>query len=278
MSASGQATSGQAADAGMRVVRSALAVLEAVAELQPVGVSAVARATGIPKSTVQRCLLTLRQAGWLTPAPSDPRRWAMTGRALVVGLRGSTETGIREAALAVMQELRDETRETIHLSGFGAEHAVAVPGDDSAPAPALVVIDRLDGTEPVRTWVRLGTRVPLHASCSGRSVLSRLPAAEVEALLDGPLERFSDSTLVGRAELRAELDAVRERGYAVAEGSWRQGVGAVAAALVGPDGYPVGALAVSVPAQRFDAARAAALGPLVAAAATRVEAVLQQGA
>lgn len=256
-------------DAGMRAVRATLAVLEAVSELQPVGVSALARATGIPKSTVQRSLVTLREAGWLTPARSDPRRWAMTGRALAVGLRGSTETTLREAALAEMQELRDRTRETIHLSGFGPEHAAA-----GEAGPAMVVIDRLDSTEPVRTWVRLGTRVPLHASCSGRAVLSRLPADEADRLLDGGLERFSAQTLVDRDALRAELREVRDRGWATARASWRQGVGAVAAALLGPDGRPVGALAVSVPMQRFDDGRARELGPQVAATAARISDLL----
>lgn len=269
MSVLGTSAPGLPSGDGMRAVRATLAVLEAVSELQPVGVSALARATGIPKSTVQRSLLTLREAGWLTPARSDPRRWAMTGRALAVGLRGSTETTLREAALAQMQELRDRTRETIHLSGFGPEHAAA-----GETGPAMVVIDRLDSTEPVRTWVRLGTRVPLHASCSGRAVLSRLPDDEAEALLAGGLERFSAQTLVDRDALRAELRAVRDRGWATAMASWRQGVGAVAAALLGPDGRPVGALAVSVPMQRFDDGRARELGPQVAAAAARISGLL----
>ncbi|WP_219419190.1 IclR family transcriptional regulator [Pseudonocardia nigra] len=252
-------------DSGMRVVRTALQVLETVSDLQPVGVSAIARATGIPKSSVQRCLVSLREAGWLAPAPRDPQRWTLTGRALAVGLRGFAEAGLREAAMAVMQDLRDETRETIHLIGFGPDHAT-----DSA----AVVVDRLESPEPVRTWVRLGTRVSLHASASGRAMLSRLPQDEVDRLLAGPLERFSDRTLVDRDALAADLQAVRERGYATAEQSWRAGVGAVAAAVVGADDRPVGAIAISVPLQRFDADRARTLGPVVAAAAARVTAAL----
>jgi IclR family transcriptional regulator, acetate operon repressor len=263
--------SAPAPDAGMRVVVTALQVLEAVSELQPVGVSALARATGIPKSSVQRCLVSLHAAGWITTPAGEPHRWALTGRALTVGLRGSTEQGLREAALAVMQDVRDETRETIHLVGFGAEHA---PAPDAEPA-ALVVIDRLDSPEPVRTWVRLGTRVPLHASCSGRAVLSRLPDAEVDRLLAGSLERFSAQTITDRNTLAAELRRVRERGWAIADQSWRAGVGAVAAPVVDALGRPVGALAISVPQQRFGPGRAGELGPLAVAAAERVSAALR---
>jgi DNA-binding IclR family transcriptional regulator len=267
------AASEPASASGMRVVRTALRVLETVSELQPVGVSAIARATGVPKSSVQRCLVSLREAGWISSPAGDPQRWVLTGRALAVGLRGSAVPGLREAALAVMQELRDATRETIHLVGFGAEHAPVAAGDAADPA-ALVVIDRLDSPEPVRTWVRLGTPVPLHASCSGRAVLARLPDDEALALLGDDLERFSARTITDRDALVAELQAVRERGYAVAEGSWRAGVGAVAAAVVDAAGRPVGALAVSAPQQRFDAARAVELGAAVVAAAGRVSAAL----
>jgi IclR family transcriptional regulator, acetate operon repressor len=260
-----------AAEPGMRVVRTALCVLEAVSELQPVGVSAIARATGVPKSSVQRCLVSLREAGWISSPPGGPQRWTLTGRALAVGLRGSAEHGLREAAHAVMQDLRDRTRETIHLIGFGAGHS---PASDADPA-ALVVIDRLDSPEPVRTWVRLGTRVPLHASCSGRAVLSRLPETEARALVGDGLERFSDQTITDHDALAAELRTVRGRGYAIADQSWRSGVGAVAAAVVDAAGRPVGALAVSAPQQRFDADRAVELGTAAVAAATRVSAAMR---
>jgi IclR family transcriptional regulator, acetate operon repressor len=259
-----------ATESGMRVVRTALRVLEVVSELQPVGVSAIARATGVPKSSAQRCLVTLREAGWISAPPDGPQRWSLTGRALAVGLRGATEHGLREAALAVMQDLRDATRETIHLIGFGAEHA---PASDAGSA-ALVVIDRLDSPEPVRTWVRLGTLVPLHASCSGRAVLSRLPEAEARALVGDAPERYSDRTITDPDVLATELRTVRERGYAIADESWRSGVGAVAAAVVDAAGRPVGALAVSAPQQRFDADRAAELGDAAVAAAARVSAAL----
>lgn len=252
MSASGHA---------MRTVITTLRVLETVAELQPVGVSAIARATGTPKSSVHRCLVTLREAGWLTSSRSDRTQWVLTGRALSVGIHASVELGLREAALSTMQELRDETHETIHL--------ISYDGDRD-----LVVVDRLDSDEPVRTWVRLGVRVPMHASCSGRAILARLPDAEVERLLSGELERFSETTPADREAVMEDLRTVRARGYATNDRAWRPGVGAVGAALTGPQGRPLGAIAVSAPIQRYDADRARELGLLAVDAARRIGANL----
>lgn len=251
-----------AAGGGMRAVITTLRVLETVAELQPVGVSAIARATRIPKSSVHRCLLTLREAEWLMTSRDDRTQWVLTGRALSVGIHASVELGLREAALPTMRDLRDETHETIHLlSSYGTDHD-------------LVVIDRMDSDEPVRTWVHLGARAPLHASCSGRAVLARLPDSEVERLLSGELERFSETTPADLPAVLEDLRRVREVGYATNDCAWRPGVGAVGAALVNPQGRPVGALAISVPVQRYDAERAGRLGPMAVAAARRISAAL----
>ncbi|WP_314177687.1 IclR family transcriptional regulator [Streptomyces winkii] len=249
------------AGGGMRAVITTLRVLETVAELQPVGVSTIARATHIPKSSVHRCLVTLREAEWLTTSRGDSTRWVLTGRALSVGIHAPAGLGLREAALPAMRELRDETHETIHLSSYGADHD-------------LVVIDRMDSDEPVRTWVRLGTPVPLHASCSGRAILATMPDPEVERLLTGELERFSETTPGDLGAVLDDLRRVREVGYATNDCAWRPGVGAVGAALLDPRGRPAGALAISVPIQRYDAERALRLGPLAAEAARRIGAAL----
>ncbi len=253
-------------ESGMRAALTTLRVLETVADLQPAGVTAVARAAGIPKSSAQRCLHTLRDAGWLAPAHSDRARWALTGKALTVGLRASADVGLREAARPTMQWLRDETDETVHLSSYS--------GQSHRPREALVIVDRLDSTQPVRTWVRLGTHVPLHASCSGRAVLATLPDNEIDTALSDPLERYSENTLASRDAVLADLVRVRERGYATVENGWRQGVGAVGAALLDPRHRPVGALAVSLPAQRYDQGRSRELGPLVATAAREISGTL----
>lgn len=251
---------------GMRAALTTLRVLETVANLQPAGVSAIARAADIPKSSAQRCLRTLREAGWLTAAHTDRTAWVLTGKALTIGLRASADVGLREAARGTMQWLREETGETIHLSSYG--------GESQRPQETLVIVDRLDSTQPVRTWVRLGTQVPLHASCSGRAVLAQLPDTELDTVLAGPLERYTESTLATKEDVLADLHAVRERGYATVESGWRTGVGAVAAALLDNRARPLGALAISMPSQRYDTDRARTLGPLVAAAARDISGTL----
>ncbi|MBF8187196.1 IclR family transcriptional regulator [Nonomuraea sp. K274] len=228
----------------MRNVINALRVLEEVAIRQPAGVGELARGLGLPKSTVQRSLRTLYEAGWIRPAGGGLTRWQVTGKARQVGRRA--EFGLRDAAMPVMEDLRQRTGETIHLM---------VPEGD-----AVVLIERLETDKPLRIVLPLGIRLPLHASANGKAVLAHLsrPVAELPA--------YTETTITDPDALRAELAAVHVRGYADNRGEWRSDIAAVAAAVLGPDG-PVASLSVSTPASRMPDDRRVEYGKLVTLAA-----------
>ena len=245
---------------GMRSVRTALRVLEGVADHQPAGVGELSRTLGLPKSSVQRALQTLGAAGWIRPAPGQVTRWVLTSRARRVGRLAAEENSIREAALGAMEHLRAETGETVHLM---------VPD-----GPRAVLIERLETSNPVRIVLALGSSAPLHGSSNGKAILARLPTDEAEAILNGELPRYTDNTIVDREQLAAELAEIRRRGYATNNGEWRADIAAVAAAIVGPDGRPVASLSVSTPISRMPPDLPSRYGALVSAAARQVSAAL----
>jgi DNA-binding IclR family transcriptional regulator len=114
----------------------------------------------------------------------------------------------------------------------------------------------------------LGHAVPLHATSTGKAFLAALPAAELDALLRAPLRRFTETTITDPEELRAELDAVRARGYADSRGElepalWGVSAAAQATAVVSVWGAD---------ARVRD--RVEQLGPRAAAAARELEALL----
>ncbi|TMS00587.1 IclR family transcriptional regulator [Nonomuraea basaltis] len=237
----------------MQNVITALRVLEEVASRQPAGVGELARGLGLPKSTVQRSLRTLHDAGWIRPAGGAVTRWQVTSKALQVGRRA--ELGLRDVALPVMEELRQRTGETIHLM---------VPEGD-----AVVLIERLETDKPLRIVLPLGIRLPLHASANGKAVLAHLdrPIAELPA--------YTGTTIIDPELLRAELAEVRARGYADNRGEWRADIAAVASAVLGPEG-PVASLSVSTPASRMPDDLRPEYGKLVTQAARTLTESLRQ--
>ncbi|GAA3746805.1 DNA-binding IclR family transcriptional regulator [Spinactinospora alkalitolerans] len=244
----------------MRSVITALHVLDAVAERQPIGVSDLARAMDIPKSSVQRALRALESAGWIrSVAPEQGSGWVLTTKAGDLAQHIAGDLGVREAALPVMAELRDRTGEEVHLT---------IREDQE-----VVVIERVESTHPVRIHWPAGTRSPCHASANGKAILAHLRPADLAVALPGPLPGFTESTITAPEKLRAELAAVRARGYAVARSELRADIASVAAPILSPSGTPIAALSVFLPMHRLDD-DTAPLGELVRANAQRIAAAV----
>jgi IclR family acetate operon transcriptional repressor len=236
-------------------VVNALRVLEAVAAAQPVGVSELARTVGLPKTSVQRAARTLHHAGWIQPLGTEPTRWALTTHMLDLSLHAYGEYQLRDLAHPAMQHIRDHTGETVHLIVMDHEH------DDG------VVVHRVDSDQSVRAFVKVGSRSPLHATASGKAMLSRMTEREVERILGAGLPAYTRHTTTDPEALRRELRVFREQGYAVNEGGWRHEVASVSSPIMRADGLPLGAVTISIPFSRFDAARVPDFGALVTAAA-----------
>ncbi|MFI6007384.1 IclR family transcriptional regulator [Streptomyces sp. NPDC051243] len=241
----------------MKSVTRSLRILEAVAQHQPVTVGELTKLFGLPKSTVQRTLVTLAEAGWLRANRKDTTRWEIGARVLAVRPAALQGSSLFAAAREPMVRLRDAVNETIHLS---------VPD----ALQCMVVVDRVDCDHPVRTFHTIGDTSPLHATAVGRAVLAHLPRRDVDDLIAAGLERFSDTTPVEPDELRAELDRIRTDGYAVNRNQYRPGVCAVAAAVLDEDGTPLAAVAVSMPEARYDGEQTPKWGRLVADTAAEI--------
>ncbi|MGH9062045.1 MAG: IclR family transcriptional regulator [Acidimicrobiales bacterium] len=234
-----------------------LKVLEALASQQPIGVSRLARELGMPKSTVQRCLLTLEDAGWIQAWAEGETRWTLTTKALTIGRRASPELGLREAALPVMHDLSQQTDETVYLTvreGYGS-----------------VLVERLDSTQAVRTYLPLGTRGPLHGPSTGKAILAHLGPTELDDVLARGLERYTERTLCQPARLRKELEKIRADGYAVNIGEWRKDVAGIGAPVFNANGTPIAAISISLPVTSLRTGDVPALGAQLVAAVRLVE-------
>ena len=243
----------------MNSVLSTLRVFEEVALRQPIGVSELARVTQIPKSSVQRCLVTLQQAGWLRIVDLAHARWGVTMKALALGLRGAGEQDLRDVAGPAMKGLAAETDETVLLGlRDGADY---------------VIIAREDSTQVVRVHLDIGARPPLRATSGGVAIMALLGAAEIDELLQREVvTKYADFPLPSSDELRQEIVRTAERGYALnMSSSWyRPHVASIAAAITNSAGRPMAALTLSIPESRYERAREADLARLVTSAAAEV--------
>jgi IclR family transcriptional regulator, acetate operon repressor len=241
----------------MNSLLKSLEILEAVSQNQPVSVGVLARLLDMPKSSVQRVLMTFLEAGWLRQTGGDLTRWEVGAR--ILGVRPAALRGgaLYAAAREPMRELRELTNETVHLS---------IPDGTKS----MVLIDRADCTQTVRTFSPIGDLSPFHATATGLAVLAHMSEAEVDEILGRDLPKFSDTTPCDPAEIRLELERIRQRGYSINLSQYRRAVCAIGAAIIDSDGAPVGSICISMPESRYEPKRLKEWGQAVAKAAAAI--------
>jgi IclR family acetate operon transcriptional repressor len=226
----------------MKSVIRSLRILEAVAQHQPASLSELTKLFDLPKSTVQRTLLTLNEAGWLRASRGDRTRWEIGARVLAVRPAALQGSSLFAAARDPMVRLRDAVNETIHLS---------VPDG----LECMVTVDRVDCHQAVRAFHQIGDISPLHATATGHVVLAHLSAADVDEVISQRLDSYGDSTITDPQQLKAVLERVGQDGYAVNRNQYLPGVCAIAAPVLDEKQAPLAAIAISMPDSRFDPQR-----------------------
>ncbi|HUG56081.1 MAG TPA: IclR family transcriptional regulator [Candidatus Limnocylindrales bacterium] len=235
----------------------ALDLLESLAGADgEVSITALAGRTSLHVSTVHRLLATLLRRGYVRQNPDTSRYYV--GAKLSAIAEGRSRFGeLRLRARPLLTAITTDTRETANL----------VVLDDVA----AVYIDTVPSPQVVRLFTSVGNRVPLHATGVGKALLSALPRPRREALLDRlELRSFTPRTIVERPALLRALEEVRERGYAIDDEEYDDGVRCVAVS-VGPAGAPVAALSISAPASRLSRQRCTELAQLLRRAAADLQ-------
>ncbi|MBF8193287.1 helix-turn-helix domain-containing protein [Nonomuraea sp. K274] len=237
-----------------------LTVIRAFSATEPeLTLSQVARATGLSRAAARRFLLTLADLGYVR---NDGRLFSLTPRVLDLGYAYLSSLTLPEVADPHLERLAAEVRESASVA--------VLDGED------VVYVARVATARIMRVTISIGTRFPAHCTSMGRVLLAALPAERLEAYLEGAeLRRLTSRTIVLPAALRAELDEVRERGWAMVDQELEEGLRSIAAPIRDRSGRTVAAVNVSTHASRtsLQAVRRDLLPPLLSTAA-KIEADL----
>jgi DNA-binding IclR family transcriptional regulator len=241
------ARTGRPAIRRVAAVERAAAVLDALADgSREAGTNEIARRTGINPSTVSRLLATLAAVGLVEYAP-DSGRYRLGVRLLQLGQIVLSRLDLREVTRPHLRQLMDETGETATLS---------VPGERDA-----VTVDFVQSESSVQSVARVGRPSIAHATAAGKTAL----AFRRGDLPPGRLKRYTARTIIDRPKLAAELERIRERGFATALGEREDDLNAIAAPIFGGHGELLAVVGLQGPASRFtETAMEAAVESLLA--------------
>lgn len=240
----------------MQALDRALGVLTALAREDGATLSDLARTLEIPTATTHRILTTLETHGFTT-LDEERQEWRVGIEAYRTGAAFLKRSSVLEVGRPVMRRLMQETGETANI---------AVPD-----GPAVVFVGQVETQNPIRAFFAPGTRTSMHASGTGKAILAALAPEVLDRLVARmPLTDFTPKTLVTRAQLGADLNVTRGRGWSFDGEERYKGMSCVGAAIFDRAGQPVAGISVSGPSARFDADRVPVLGEMVARAAAEI--------
>jgi DNA-binding IclR family transcriptional regulator len=244
----------------MGTVDKAGTLLEQFTLAEPeIGLSELARRAGLDKATARRLLVALAAHRLVEQEPASRHYRLGAGLSRLARIRDHHFPFARVAA-PVLRKLAADTGETVHLSEFSAGALLTVHVELSARAN--------------RVNVDVGQVLPLHGTASGIAFLAATRRSVADVYLGKPLERFTPHTITAPDAILTAVRFAAGHGYSRSSQGYEEGVHSVAAAIPGPDGQPLGTLAVASPVSRVDDATAADQGSAAIAAAREISARL----
>jgi IclR family pca regulon transcriptional regulator len=206
-----------------------LTVISVLDAPEPLSLSEVARRANLSRAAARRFVLTLEQLGYVRQTGG---RFSLTPRVLELGSAYLSSLTLPDIAIPHMKSLVDLVNESAVLSVLDGDFIVGV-----ARMPARRI---MTGT------IALGQRLPAWVSASGRVLLASLPADQLSGVLSRTeFQAYTERTLLERSALEAELDRVREQGWAIVDQELEAGLRAVAAPVRDRRGFVVGSLTLA---------------------------------
>ena len=238
-----------------------LAMLELLAA-HPDGITAAAaaRRSGITSNLVFRILKTLVARGFCIQQP-ETKAYRLSSRLLELASPQVGDASLAVVAYGPLCQLRDATGETAQLVIESAGKAL--------------VLEQVQGTQPLQVCGQVGMRTPLYSSAPGKAILAWWDGHQRAAWFRSHrLKRFTAATLADRPSLLADLTRSRDRGYTVDLAEGNEGIHCVAAPVLDPYSQPVAAVTIMAPVSRLGDETIPTAAIACKAAAAAIEAAL----
>lgn len=231
-------TERQANQSSMRLLQ----ILECLAENRtPMRLQDLAKQAGMTQSTVLRYLYTLQDANYIYQE-EDTLRYALTWRVCRLSQNLNSLLGLRNITTPFINQLANSL-----------SIGVCLVVDRDSECMYLDCIDNPNSP----TLQRIGRQAPLHATGSGKVLLSQYSDVKLnEYISTTGLKRYTEYTITDPDVLRKELQTVREQGFGIDEQECELGLRCVSMPLRDYSGNVIAAMSMfgnlsDIPDQRL---------------------------
>ena len=191
----------------------------------------------VPKSSLFRILYTLQQHT-IVNEDRERKLFTLGMRLLDWGHAALSRIDLKSIAHPHLLKLAHETRESFYL---------AILDQDE-----VVLIDHVDTPEVWKMVTRLGTRSPVHCTATGLILIADLEEQDVEGIISRRgLKRFTGTTITTRVKLLKRLKEIRQKGFSIVDGEYKEELCAIAVPVRDHSGRVVSSLMTAIPSERY---------------------------
>ncbi len=223
-----------------QIIASAAGTLEMLEILSrgdgPMTLGELVTESGRPKGTVHRMVSTLVNMGFATYT-RETGLYGLTLKAWRIGSAALRDFDLVERARPILDQLRAQTGETVHLSVLES-------------AGEIVYVAKVGSQKSIGVLTRLGQLSPSWCTATGRAILAFDPVA-ADRVLAQRLEKRTPKTVTDPRAIRQILTRIREGGYAVTCAENHIDMGGVAAPIRDYSGDVIAAVGIAMPVYRM---------------------------
>jgi Transcriptional regulator len=245
----------------IQAIERAVAILNAFTVDDPeLGVTELAEKVGLHKSTVHRFMVNLDAAG-LVERNQRTGRYRLGLHIFELGGLVMQQMNLWDEALPFLEGLVRDTGETGHLAVLDGGEAI--------------YIERVEARRALRVPSAIGRGYPAHATNLGKVLLADLPRERVaEIVIEKGLASYTPNTITDPDALDAELERIRQRGYAIDDEEDTDGVFCVGSAVFDRSAHCLGAVSITGLKLDLPAWRIEQVGQIVRDHANRISTLL----
>ncbi|HEV7167141.1 MAG TPA: IclR family transcriptional regulator [Micrococcaceae bacterium] len=208
--------------------------LDLLAELakKPATLDELSATAAVHKTTVMRLLHAMEEKRFVVR--DDAHRFRLGSKFFELSSKALEQRDIRTVAHPHLAELNARTGHTVHLAAFEGNE--------------VVYIDKFESHHPVRMYSRVGLTAALHSAAVAKVLLADMPRARQESIAQGlDYVKLTQSTLSTPEQLLAELEQVKQQGWAHDNAEHESFVHCIAAPIRDASGRVIAAASFSVP-------------------------------
>lgn len=220
----------------------------------------LANEMGLNHTNIYRILETLEKNRFISK-DKETKKYSLGYATWELGMIMYESLNVSNLIRPILERLRDKTGESIFLTILDKDEAVT--------------LDVVEPENKVKFSVSAGSRAPLYVGASYRTILAFMPDEFIEKVIHSDLVKFTKTTMTDPDELKAELEHIRERGWAQSQGEYTWDVIAVAVPLF-DRGEIIGSITVSGPVYRMAGEKINEYLPLLMAARDEVASIIQR--